>query len=72
MESQPQNPEFRNTPETFTHGDIFTVCGVKGFTTLKNVQNDICAILHVSYFVSDVIVMLKGRHHHMSHLSIIQ
>ena len=25
MESQPQNPEFRNIPETFTHAFIYTI-----------------------------------------------
>ena len=25
MESQPQNPEFRNNPETFTHAVILSV-----------------------------------------------
>ena len=32
MESQPQNPEFRNNPETFTHEDL-RICAMPIFLT---------------------------------------
>ena len=53
MESQPQNPELRNNPENFTHGDYLHALFSKSFIDnwsgiVKNTNQKKCSILNSS------------------------
>ena len=58
MESQPQNPEFRNNPENLTHACTWwSVCKSLSFTFWWGFASPLMAIFHIVFTIRSAILL---------------